>query len=149
MSIRAVRKIEKINSSINVTPMVDVMLVLLIIFMVVTPMIIHGAAVRMAEAANPEAMPDVNRANSLVVALTHDGNVFLGNEIVQPGRLSEQVKDRLASHTDKTVFVRADARVKYKFLADVVNQLRSAGVDQLGLLTEQRNRRHEMAQGRT
>lgn len=149
MSIRAVRKIEKINSSINVTPMVDVMLVLLIIFMVVTPMIIQGAAVRMAEAANPEAMPDVNRANSLVVALTHDGNVFLGNEIVQPGRLSEQVKDRLASHTDKTVFVRADARVKYKFLADVVNQLRSAGVDQLGLLTEQRNRRHEMAQGRT
>lgn len=149
MSIGTVRKVEKINSSINVTPMVDVMLVLLIIFMVVTPMIVHGTAVRMAEAANPEAMPDVNRADSLVVALTHDGNVFLGNELVEPAGLSQQVKDRLSGHEQRIVYVRADARVKYKFLADVVDDLRSAGVDQLGLLTEQRNRRHEIGRGRT
>ena len=149
MVIRAVRKIEKINSSINVTPMVDVMLVLLIIFMVVTPMIVNGRSVHMAEAANPEAMPDVNRADSLVVALTHDGNVFVGNELVQPAGLSQQVKDRLSGREQKVVYVRADTRVKYKFLANVVDHLRSAGVDQLGLLTEQRNRRHEIGRGRT
>ena len=142
MTVRALRNTAKINSSINVAPMVDVMLVLLIIFMVVTPMIVHGTPVRMAQAANPEAMPDVNRTDSLVVALTHDGNVFLGNQMVDLGKLSQQVNDRLASHTANIVYVRADARVKYKFLADVVDQLRSAGVDQLGLLTEEGQRRN-------
>jgi biopolymer transport protein ExbD len=149
MTMRAVRKIEHVSSNINVAPMVDIMLVLLIIFMVVTPMIVHGRSVHMVKAANPEAMPDVNRADSLVVALTHDGNIFLGNEVVQPGRLSEQLKDRLACRTEKIVYVRADSRVRYKFLADVVDQLRSAGVDQLGLLTEQDHHSRGMPRHRT
>ncbi|HET9181709.1 MAG TPA: biopolymer transporter ExbD [Candidatus Angelobacter sp.] len=150
MNHRAAQETGKVNSSINVTPMVDVMLVLLIIFMVVTPMIVHGRPVEMAQAVNPEAMPDVNREDSLIVALTHDGNVFLGNELVQPEALSQKVMDRLASRREeKIVYVRADARVKYRFLADVVDELRSAGVDQVGLLTEQGHRRRENMRPRT
>jgi len=137
MLIRAVRKTDKINSSINVTPMVDVMLVLLIIFMVVTPMLVHGTRVRMAEATNPEAMAEVNRADSLVVALMHDGSAFLGDEMIRNGELTDRLKDRLAERERKIIFIRADARVKYKFLAHLVAELRSAGVDRVGLLTEQ------------
>lgn len=137
MTAGAPYKRSQINSNINVTPMVDVMLVLLIIFMVITPMLHPGMPVKLAKTNNPVQMFDADKTDALIVAVLHDGTVFLGNEVISGQALKDKVKDRLITRVDKTVFVRADARVHYKFLVDVVDDVRSAGVDRLGLLTEQ------------
>ena len=126
------------NSNINVTPMVDVMLVLLIIFMVITPMLQKGISVDMAKTNNPTQMPDAEKEDALLVAVTRDGKTFFGSDQIAPDQLTNKIKDKLASRTDKRVFVRADARAKYGAVAEVVDNVRAAGVDQLGLLTEQR-----------
>ncbi len=127
-----------VNSSINVTPMVDVMLVLLIIFMVITPMLQKGVSVDLAKTNNPVQMPDADKEDALLVAVTRDGKVFFGSDQIAPDQLTNKIKDKLANKTDKRVFVRADARAKYGTVTEVVDNVRSAGVDQLGLLTEQR-----------
>jgi biopolymer transport protein TolR len=129
----------KVNSNINVTPMVDVMLVLLIIFMVITPMLQKGTIVEMAKTNNPIQMPDADREDALIVAVQRDGKVFFDSQIVTPEELTQKVKERVSSRTNKTVYVRADARAHYKAVVDVVDDVRSAGVDQLGLLTEQKH----------
>lgn len=130
----------KVNSNINVTPMVDVMLVLLIIFMVITPMLNTGTTVDLAKTLNPVEMPDAARTDALTVALAHDGKIFLDNEMVTSDILTQRVKDHITNRSNRTVYVRADARARYKFLVNVVDDVRSAGVDQLGLLTEQIHR---------
>jgi biopolymer transport protein ExbD/biopolymer transport protein TolR len=129
----------KVNSNINVTPMVDVMLVLLIIFMVITPMLQKGVPVQLAKTDNPMQMPDAEKENALVVAVQRDGTIFFDTQKVGPAELTDKVKERLASRADKRVYVRADARAKYKAVVEVVDNVRSAGVDELGLLTEQRH----------
>jgi len=106
-------------ADINVTPMVDVMLVLLIIFMVITPMLTHGVSVDMVKTHNPVPMQAADKSDAVLIAVTRDGNVFLNNRL------------------DKECFVRADQRAKYQTVLDVVQNLQSAGVDQLGLLTDQ------------
>ena len=128
----------KVNSNINVTPMVDVMLVLLIIFMVITPMLQKGVQVDLAKVNAPTQMPDADKEDALVVAVKRNGHIFFGNDLIQLDALSNKIKDRIANRTSKIVFVRADARAKYKFVVDVVDNVRSAGVDDLGLLTEQK-----------
>lgn len=128
----------KVNSDINVTPMVDVMLVLLIIFMVVTPMLQKGATVDLAETKNPVPMADADKEDAVLVAITRDGKIFLGSEVVQLDSLTTRVKTALEKKTDKKVFVKSDARARYGAVVDVVDNVRSAGVDQLGLLTEQK-----------
>ena len=133
------KRVMKVTSTINVTPMVDVMLVLLIIFMVVTPMLQHGMSVELAKVNNPLNMPDADKEDALLVAVTRDGKIFFGTDLVAGAdQLTHLVKDRLASRTDKRVFIKADARTKYGNVVDVVDNVRAAGVDQLGLLTEQR-----------
>jgi biopolymer transport protein TolR len=127
-----------VNSDINVTPMVDVMLVLLIIFMVITPMLQRGQSVDLAKTDNPVQMPDADKEDSVLVAVMRDGTIYLGQDKVTADQLATKVKDKLAAKTDKQVFVKADARAKYGAVVEVVDNVRSAGVDQLGLLTEQR-----------
>ena len=128
----------KVNSDINVTPMVDVMLVLLIIFMVITPMLQKGVSVDLAKVNNPQAMPDAEREDALIVAVMRDGAVFLGNDKLPVDELTSKIKDRIANRVDKRVYVRADARAKYVSVVGVVDNVRAAGVDQLGLLTDQK-----------
>jgi biopolymer transport protein TolR len=132
----------KVNSNINVTPMVDVMLVLLIIFMVITPMLQHDVSVNLAEVNNPTQMKDADKEDAMVVAITRTGEVFFGKDLLKdPTQLTNQIKDRLARPgADHTVYVRADARAKYKSVVDVVDNVRAAGVDDLGLLTEQKKK---------
>ncbi len=127
-----------VNSDINVTPMVDVMLVLLIIFMVITPMLQRGQSVDLAKTDNPVQMPDADKEDSILVAVMRDGTIYLGQDKVSADQLATKVKDKLQNKTDKQVFVKADARAKYGAVVEVVDNVRSAGVDQLGLLTEQR-----------
>jgi biopolymer transport protein TolR len=127
-----------VNSDINVTPMVDVMLVLLIIFMVVTPMLQKNVSVDMAKVNNPADMHDADKETALEIAITRDDKVFFGRDLIKPDDLTQKIKDQLATRTDKTVFLKADARAKYGWVVEVVDDVRAAGVDQLGLLTEQR-----------
>jgi len=129
----------KINSNINVTPMVDVMLVLLIIFMVITPMLHPGVPVDLARTTNPIAMSDAGKPDALILSVMRDGKMFLGNESVTSEALTQKVRDTVSNRVNKTVYVRADARARYGLLVNAVDDLRSAGVDQLGLLTEQRS----------
>jgi biopolymer transport protein ExbD/biopolymer transport protein TolR len=128
----------KVNSNINVTPMVDVMLVLLIIFMVITPMLQKGVTVDLAKVNNPQQMPDADKEDALIVAVMRNGDVFFGNDRIQPDQLTNKIKDRIANKVNKTVYLRADARAKYKSVVDVVDNVRAAGVDDLGLLTDQK-----------
>ncbi len=127
-----------VNSNINVTPMVDVMLVLLIIFMVITPMLQRGVSVDLAKVNNPESMPDADKEDALLVAVMRDGSVYFGNDKLPVDQLTNKVKDRIANKTDKRVYIKADARAKFGAVVEVVDNVRAAGVDQLGLLTEQR-----------
>jgi len=131
------RKLQ-VTSDINVTPMVDVMLVLLVIFMVVTPMLQKGVSVDLAQTDNPTRMADADKEDALLVGVMRDGTIFFGSDKVSPDQLTEKMKDRLANRTDKRVFIKADARAKYGNVVEVVDNIRSAGVDQVGLLTEQR-----------
>ena len=129
----------KVTSDINVTPMVDVMLVLLIIFMVVTPMLQKGISVDMAKVNNPEPMQDADKEDALLVSITRDGKVYFGtDQVADIDGLTTKVKDRLANKQDKRVYVKADMRARFGGVVKVVDAVRAAGVDDLGLLTDQR-----------
>jgi biopolymer transport protein ExbD/biopolymer transport protein TolR len=101
---------------------------------------IQAGRVRLATTSNPVPLPDVNREDALVVAVMHDGTIFLGSQMVSDQTLTEKIKNELPAHRDKTVYVQADARARYGALVNVVDDLRSAGIDQLALLTQQRKR---------
>jgi biopolymer transport protein ExbD/biopolymer transport protein TolR len=128
----------KISSNINVTPMVDVMLVLLIIFMVITPMLQNKVSVDMAKVDNPTAMPDADKEDAIVVAITRDGGVFLGQDKIAVSELGARVRDKIADKPGKTIFVRADARAQFRAVEDAIDAVRTAGVDEVGLLTQKR-----------
>ena len=131
----------KVNSNINVTPMVDVMLVLLIIFMVITPMLQKDVTVDLAQVNNPEQMTDADKESALTVAVTRNGDIFFGKDLVKdPSQLTNKIKDRLANRVDKRVYLRSDQRARYKWVVDVVDNVRAAGVDDLGLITEQKQK---------
>jgi biopolymer transport protein ExbD/biopolymer transport protein TolR len=129
-----------VNSDINVTPMVDVMLVLLIIFMVITPMLQKGISVDMAKVNNPTPMQDADKEDALLVSVMRDGTVYFGADKLNGpvDTLTGKVKDRLTNRTNKIVYVKADARAHFGNVVQVVDAVRGAGVDDLGLLTEQR-----------
>ena len=129
-------------SDINVTPMVDVMLVLLIIFMVITPMLQHGTSVNMAKATNTRDMQDADKEDAVLLAITRDGKIFLQSDQIQPDQITTKVKDMIADKLDKTVYVKSDRDAKYGVVVTVVDNVRAAGVDSLGLLTEKREAPH-------
>ena len=132
-------KAPPVVSDINVTPMVDVMLVLLIIFMVITPMLSKGVNVNKVNTYNAIKMADADKEDAVLIAITRDGKVFLspGNSLISPGELGSKVKDLQQNRSDKTVYIKADARARFAAITDVIDNLRTAGVDQLGLITEQ------------
>ena len=129
---------KKVSSNINVTPMVDVMLVLLIIFMVITPMLQNKVSVDMAKVENPTAMPDADKEDAIVVAITRDGGVFLGQNKTAVTELGTQVREKLADKPGKTIYIRADARAQYRAVEDAIDAVRTAGVEDVGLLTQKR-----------
>ena len=131
------QKAPAVVNDINVTPMVDVMLVLLIIFMVITPMLTKGISVDMVKTKNPIAMQAADKDDAILIAVTRDGRSYLSTVAMDPADLPSKVRDLLLNRLDRTVYVRADARARYQVVVDVVDNLRAAGVDQLGLLTEQ------------
>lgn len=135
----AKQKAPAVVSDINVTPMVDVMLVMLIIFMVITPMLSKTIPVNLVKTYNPIKMVEADKEDAVIVAVTRDGKLFLspGNALIQVDQLGSKVKDLQQNRSDKTVYVKADARARFESVTDAIDALRTAGVDQLGLLTEE------------
>src|SRR3972149_852541 len=129
------KPLAEVNSEPNVVPMCDIMLVLLIIFMVITPMLQKDVTVDLVKAVNPRNMQDADKEDAVVVAITRDGKVFMGSDQTRPEDLVEKVQERIANRVDKTVYLKSDARAKYEIVVDVVDEIRAAGVDQLGLIT--------------
>jgi len=124
-------------ADINVTPMVDVMLVMLIIFMVITPMLSKGVSVDLAKTKNPIPMAAADKSDAIICSVTRDGRTYLNTTHLAPEDLPNKVKDMLTNRVDKTIFVKSDQRARYEKVVDVVDNLRAAGVDNIGLLTEQ------------
>ena len=120
----------------NVIPMADIMLVLLIIFMVVTPMLTKGLSVELAKVTSPSDMPNADKDDAVIVGISADGKVYLGNTQSDISQIADQVRDRISNKLDKTVFVKSDGRAKYGTVVKVVDEIRSAGVDNVGLLTD-------------
>jgi biopolymer transport protein ExbD/biopolymer transport protein TolR len=129
----------KVNSNINVTPMVDVMLVLLIIFMVITPMVQNKVNVDLTKSVDAIPMPDADHEDSVVVAVTRDGHVYLGANQVASADLGPRITDMLQNKTNKEVFLRADTRSNYGVVMDAIDNIRTSGTDTLGILTDQPN----------
>jgi biopolymer transport protein TolR len=140
MSIAKRDEGKKVNSNINVTPMVDVMLVLLIIFMVITPMLNNKVNVTLPVVTAATIMDNANKEDAITVAITRDGHVFLGGDQVSLGDLGQKVADLEAKKTDpsadKAVYLRADERANYGKVMDTIDALRTGGVSQLNLLTD-------------
>ena len=125
-------------ADINVTPMVDVMLVMLIIFMVITPMLgPDGVKVELVRTNHAIAMQAAEKSDAIVIAINRDAKVFLNTTRMSAEDLPARVKDLLTNRVDKTVFVKSDVRARYERVIEVVDNLRAGGVDNVGLLTEQ------------
>ena len=126
----------EVVSDINVTPMVDVMLVMLIIFMVITPMLTKGVQVELVKTKNPITMSDADKDDAVLVSVNRNGEVFLGSTKLTADSLPGKVKDMLTNRISKICYLKCDQRSRYEKVVEVVDNLRSAGVDQVGLLTE-------------
>jgi len=130
------------NSEINVTPMVDIMLVLLIIFMVVTPMLQHGITVNLPkDLKNPEEDQRIINDNSIVIAIPNDGEYYLGKDRVS----KEQVKDKvekmlelIKKAEDKVVYIKSGVGVSYGDVVNIINEVRALGVDKIGLVADKK-----------
>jgi biopolymer transport protein TolR len=125
-----------LNSDINVTPLVDVMLVLLIIMMVVAPMLQKGVDVKLPSAANTVEKPDTN--GQVVVAIGADKRVYINTQEVRPADLASRVVEALEFQKDKVVLIKADEAAEYAVVMDTMDKLRAAGVEDMGLITERK-----------
>jgi biopolymer transport protein ExbD len=137
MSVAVRNEGAKVNANINVTPMVDVMLVLLIIFMVITPMLQNKVNVDLAQSTTATPMDDANKEDAEVVAITRDSRVYLGQNQVTLENLGSEVSSDLSNKTSKMVYFRADSRAHYGTVMDAIDAVRTAGVEEVGMLTQQ------------
>jgi biopolymer transport protein TolR len=125
-----------VKADINVTPLVDVMLVLLIIMMLVAPMLQQGVSVRLPTAANTVDKPESQEQT--VVAIAANKSVYLNARPIQGGELSTKINEILESKTEKIVLIKADEDVEYGAVMEAMDQLRLAGVEDIGLITERK-----------
>ncbi len=124
------------KADINVTPLVDVMLVLLIIMMLVAPMLRTGIPVTLPSAANTEAKPE--SPQQTVIGIAADGRLYLDSSLVPSDTLTKQVAERLEARNDKIVLIKADAETKYSSVMAMMDQLRAARIESVALVTERR-----------
>jgi biopolymer transport protein TolR len=135
-SHQKLKLVKEVRSDINVTPLVDVCLVLLIIFMVVTPMLQKGVNVSLPETKNPEKMPEGQK--QLTVSIQQDNQVFLGQNWVPNDQLKAQLEELHTATPDKTVVIKADRRLKYKDVRHLMQLVNEAGFSRVGVVTEKR-----------
>ncbi len=130
-----------VNADINVTPMADIMLVLLIIFMITTPLLQTGVTVNLPKAKNPLDAPEADSKDAIVVALTREGRIYRQKTPITEDELIKYVTDRLTGEINKTMFLKADQSVAYGRVVQIVNQCRKAGVERIGLMAEKEKER--------
>jgi len=123
-----------VKADINVTPLVDVMLVLLIIMMLITPMLNQGVAMRLPEATNSIDKPTTQ--DNTVIAISKDGSVYLNAKPVSEAELASKINEALENKKEKSVFIKADEEALYSAIMSAMDQLRQAGVEDIGLITE-------------
>lgn len=123
-------------SDINVTPLVDVMMVLLVIFMVTAPMMQQGVDVNLPQARG-KALPASER---VIVTIRKNNKVYVNKAEVDIGELQKKLKLIFAEREDKELFLKADKDVPYGFVAEVMGEVREAGVEKLGMVTEPSSR---------
>ena len=127
-----------IKSDINVTPLVDVMLVLLIIMMIVAPLLQQGVPVTLPLAANSSEKPETQ--GQTVVTIDRNKDVYLNAIPVAPGQLQNRVKEILEDKSDKIVIIKADEEAPYSAVMDTMDELRASGIEDMGLITETRRK---------
>jgi biopolymer transport protein TolR len=137
MKVQAPQQLKSNLAEINITPLVDVMLVLLIIFMVTAPMMQSGISVRLPTAesrSNPS--PD-----GLVLTLTKDRYVYMNDQIVNLYFLESRLKNHFFNSSEKVVFLKADKSLTYGYIIEVMDMIKNAGVDTVGMIVEPKSRR--------
>ena len=133
-----------LQSEINVTPMVDIMLVLLIIFMVVTPFLQQGITVALPKNLNnPDVDPRIIKESSIVISIPNDGEYYLGKQRLQREQLNEKVDRMLESiknEQDRIVYIKSGVGVSYGDVVNVINEVRKLGVDKIGLVADKKKK---------
>ncbi len=132
MSIN-VSKEGEVSSEPNVVPLCDVLLVLLIIFMVVTPLIQKGIDVRLPVALNTISMPE---NPEVVLSIKKDGKMYIGQDQITMDNLQTMIEEAFMTASDKRLYLKADGELEYGNIVDVVEILKAAGVEIVGIITE-------------
>ena len=131
-----------LQSEINVTPMVDIMLVLLIIFMVVTPFLQQGITVALPKNMNnPDVDPRIIKESSIVISVPNDGEYYLGKERVAREQLTDKVDSmlkKIKNEQDRIVYIKSGVGVSYGDVVNVINEVRKLGVDKIGLVADKK-----------
>jgi biopolymer transport protein TolR len=135
-----------VKSDINVTPLVDVMLVLLIIMMLVAPMLQQGVAVRLPTAANTVDKPETQEQT--VLAISKDKSFYLNARPVTEGEMTTRLNELLENKKEKIVLIKADEEVEYSAVMTAMDQLRNAGIEDIGLITERKKGAEAASGGR-
>ncbi|HET8781364.1 MAG TPA: biopolymer transporter ExbD [Pyrinomonadaceae bacterium] len=133
-----------LQSEINVTPMVDIMLVLLIIFMVVTPFLQQGITVALPKnLTNPDVDPNIIKESSIVISIPSDGQYYLGKIAVQKEQLTDKVDSmlqKIKNENDRIVYIKSGVGVSYGDVVNVINEVRKLGVDKIGLVADKKKK---------
>src|SRR6188474_211431 len=131
-----------LQSEINVTPMVDIMLVLLIIFMVVTPFLQQGITVALPKNMNnPDVDPNIIKESSIVISIPNDGEYYLAKKRLQREQLSDEVDkllEKIKNEQDRIVYIKSGVGVSYGDVVNVINEVRKLGVDKIGLVADKK-----------
>ena len=130
-----------LTSDINVTPMVDIMLVLLIIFMVVTPFLQQGVSVTLPrDMRNPDEDPAIIKETSVVVAITQEGDLYIGKKKIDREQLKTEIDQKMATkqEDERIVYIRSDVNANYGLVVETINLIRDSGIDQIGLVADKR-----------
>ena len=129
------------TSDINVTPMVDIMLVLLIIFMVITPFLQQGVSVALPrDMKSPDEDPAINKETSVVLAITADGKLYIGKKQIERSDLKAEVDKKMETKAaeERIIYIRSDVGANYGTVVDVINTVRESGIDQIGLVADKK-----------
>ena len=130
-----------VNSDINVTPMCDVMLVLLIIFMITVPLLQQGVPINKPRARNAQEEPLVDDEDATMVSITRLGDIYINRDPVGPNQVVERLVERIALKPELPLFIKADVAVLYGTVVDLVSKARDAGVEQIGLMVDRQEDR--------
>lgn len=144
MSMQAGGGSSGLQSEINVTPMVDIMLVLLIIFMVVTPFLQQGITVALPrDMNNPDVDPNIIKESSIVISIPEDGEYYLGKQRLAKEEVADRVDrllENIKNEQDRIVYIKSGVGVSYGEVVNVINEVRKIGIDKIGLVADKKKK---------